>query len=61
VTNRRDDEAESGLILAAEECPPESFERFHRFSIYDEPIIRKLMALGPCLYEEEGVVGKARC
>jgi hypothetical protein len=49
VTNRRDEEAESGLILAAEECPPESFERFHRFSIYDEPIIRKLMAHGPVL------------
>src|SRR6266478_631230 len=43
------DEDESGLILAAEECPPESFTQYHRFSSYDEPIIRKLSAHGPVL------------
>jgi hypothetical protein len=44
-----DDLAEAGLILAAEECPPESFEQLHSFSKYDETIIRKLIAHGPVL------------
>lgn len=40
---------ESGLILAAEECPPEKFEQYHSFSTHDETIIRKLSAHGPVL------------
>lgn len=40
---------DSGLILAAEECPPSQFERFHSFSSHDEVIIRKLSAHGPVL------------
>ncbi len=44
-----DDEADSGLILAAEECPSESFAKYHRFSPYDDVIIRKLSAHGPVL------------
>ena len=44
-----EEEADSGLILAAEEWPRETFERYHRFSSYDEPIIRKLTAHGPVL------------
>lgn len=40
---------DSGLILAAEECPPEKFEQYHSFSSYDNIIIRKLMAHGPVL------------
>lgn len=45
----QDDEAEVGLILAAEECPPEAFAQYHKFSSYDEVIIRKLSAHGPVL------------
>lgn len=43
------EEDESGLILAAEECPPESFEKYHSFSDYDDTIIKKLIAHGPVL------------
>jgi hypothetical protein len=49
MTNFRDDEADSGLILAAEECPPEKFADYHSFSSYDDVIIRKLSAHGPVL------------
>lgn len=44
-----DEGTDSGLILAAEECPPESFEKFHSFSTNDNVIIRKLSAHGPVL------------
>jgi hypothetical protein len=47
VSARHDDEADSRLILAAEECPPESFARYHSFSSYDDVILRKLSAHGP--------------
>lgn len=40
---------DSGLILAAEECPPEKFEAIHSFSRHDEVILRKLSAHGPVL------------
>jgi hypothetical protein len=40
---------DSGLILAAEECPPEFFEQYHWFSSYDNSTIRKLCAHGPVL------------
>jgi hypothetical protein len=49
VTTEHDDESDSGLILAAEECPPEAFERYHSFSSYDDLIIRRLSAHGPVL------------
>jgi hypothetical protein len=42
-----DDQA--SLILAAEECPQEKFREYHKFSKYDEVIIRKLCAHGPVL------------
>lgn len=42
-------EEQGQLILASEECPQELFERFHKFSSYDEQIIRKLIAHGPIL------------
>ena len=45
----KDDDLESGLILTAEECPPETFSKYHSFSSYDDLIIRKLMAHGPVL------------
>jgi len=45
----RDEEVDSGLILTAEECPPESFSKYHSFSLYDDVIIRKLSAHGPVL------------
>lgn len=40
---------DSGLILAAEECPPSQFVKFHSFSSHDDLIIRKLSAHGPVL------------
>lgn len=43
------DEADIGLVLAAEECPPDQFEQIHKFSSYDNVIIRKLSAHGPVL------------
>lgn len=46
--NSHSDE-DADLILAAEECPPDSFEDFHKFSQHDEVIIRKLSAHGPVL------------
>ncbi len=41
--------SDSGLILAAEECPPSQFGHYHLFSPHDEIIIRKLSAHGPVL------------
>jgi hypothetical protein len=49
VSSLHEDETESGLILAAEECPPENFSQYHRFSAHDDVIIRKLSAHGPVL------------
>ena len=40
---------QASLILAAEECPQEKFREYHKFSKYDEVIIRKLCAHGPVL------------
>jgi len=44
-----DYEEQGQLILAAEECPPDLFSKLHRFSSYDEQIIRRLIAHGPVL------------
>lgn len=44
-----DADSDSGLILAAEECPPEKFSQYHSFSSHDESIVRKLSAHGPVL------------
>lgn len=49
MTTQTADDVDSGLILAAEECPPEAFSRYHSFSAYDDVIIRKLSAHGPVL------------
>lgn len=43
------DDNDAGLILAAEECPPDKFDSYHSFSEFDEVIIRKLSAHGPVL------------
>lgn len=43
------EELDAGLILAAEECPPEKFDQYHFFSRHDDMIIRKLSAHGPVL------------
>lgn len=42
-------EEQGSLILAAEDCPQEYFEIFHKFSNYEEKIIRSLIAHGPVL------------
>ncbi len=50
MKNQVPDHQDADLILAAEECPPETFSQYHRFtSSADETIIRKLSAHGPVL------------
>jgi hypothetical protein len=49
MTDVRLEEVDAGLILAAEECPPDKFELYHSFSSHDEVAIRKLIAHGPVL------------
>jgi hypothetical protein len=49
VNSFHNTETDSSLILAAEECPPAEFEKYHSFSTHDELIIRKLSAHGPVL------------
>lgn len=49
MNNKVTEEADAGLILAAEECPADKFEQFHAFSSHDDVIIRKLSAHGPVL------------
>lgn len=40
---------DSSLLLAAEECPRDQFERYHTFKRYERSIIQKLIAHGPVL------------
>jgi hypothetical protein len=40
---------DSGLLLAAEECPRENFEDYHSFTKYERSIIQRLTAHGPVL------------
>lgn len=42
-------EEQGALILAAEDCPPADFEKFHTFTKSDERLIAKLVAHGPVL------------
>lgn len=42
-------EDQGQLILTAEECPSDLFEKFHKFLSYDEHIIKRLIAHGPVL------------
>lgn len=49
MNNTDNTDLDSGLILAAEECPPGQFGKYHSFSSHDEVIIRKLCAHGPVL------------
>lgn len=42
-------EEQGALILAAEDCPPEQFGKYHSFSGYEERLVRSLMAHGPVL------------
>lgn len=42
-------ETESNLLLAAEDCSPELFRKLHRFSTFEDKLIRSLMAHGPVL------------
>lgn len=47
---REDNEVDdSSLLLAAEECPRDQFERYHIFTRYERAIIQKLIAHGPVL------------
>ncbi|WP_269932718.1 hypothetical protein [Aminobacter sp. HY435] len=47
--NEPNEDTDAGLILAAEECPQDKFEKYHSFSSFDDVIIRKLTAHGPVL------------
>lgn len=47
------------LILAAEECPEESFDVIHKFTKSDQKIIRKLIAHGPVLLRGGRGTGKS--
>jgi hypothetical protein len=49
VSAKTQEEHDAALILAAEECPPEEFDKYHKFASSDEAIIRKLSAHGPVL------------
>jgi len=49
----------SSLILAAEDCPPENFERFHYFSKQEQRFISKLIAHGPVLLKGARGSGKS--
>ena len=42
-------EEQGKFILAAEDCPPEIFNKLHKFSKYEERIINSLIAHGPVL------------
>lgn len=47
------------LVLAAEECDAETFQRIHKFSNSDETLIRKLSAHGPVLLQGGRGTGKS--
>jgi len=53
------DDADSALVLAAEECEPSRFADIHKFSEHDERIIRKLIAHGPVLLQGGRGTGKS--
>lgn len=40
---------QNSLVLAAEDCDPETFEKIHTFSAFENKIIRSLVAHGPVL------------
>ncbi|WP_438451924.1 hypothetical protein, partial [Listeria monocytogenes] len=40
---------DDGLVLAAEDCEETDFVRLHRFTEYEDRIIKSLMAHGPVL------------
>ena len=46
-TNNQDEH--NSLVLAAEDCDPETFERIHTFSAFEKRIIQSLIAHGPVL------------
>ena len=47
------------IFLAAEDCPPEDFERYHLFVDHDERLIRALTAHGPVLIRGGRGAGKS--
>lgn len=47
------------IFLAAEDCPPNEFERYHLFVEHDERLIRALMAHGPVLIRGGRGAGKS--
>jgi hypothetical protein len=49
----------ANLILAAEECDPLEFAKFHRFSSNDRRVINKLIAHGPVLLQGGRGCGKS--
>ncbi|MDB5652928.1 MAG: hypothetical protein JWQ94_541 [Tardiphaga sp.] len=50
---------DSGLMLAAEECPPDDFEKYHSFTRYERNIIQRIIAHGPVLLRGGRGTGKS--
>lgn len=48
MTIHNEDE-ENSLVLAAEDCDPDTFDKIHTFSAFENKIIRSLVAHGPVL------------
>lgn len=50
---------QSAIFLAAEDCPPSEFGKYHLFAEHDERLIRALMAHGPLLLRGGRGAGKS--
>jgi hypothetical protein len=59
MSDELDFEESAALVLAAEDCPPETFSKLHKFSRHDESIITSLMAHGPVLLRGSRGSGKS--
>lgn len=59
MTNGHHVEDDQILILAAEECPEDTFDVIHKFTKSDQKIIRKLVAHGPVLLRGGRGAGKS--
>ncbi|KRQ01286.1 hypothetical protein AOQ73_18195 [Bradyrhizobium pachyrhizi] len=49
MVDEADPPEDSGLLLAAEECPRDDFEKYHSFAKYERAIIQRIIAHGPVL------------
>lgn len=47
--NTHNQDEQNSLVLAAEDCDPDTFDKIHTFSAFEKKIIRSLVAHGPVL------------